>query len=231
MRCRKVRSFLSAYCNNELSNRRKLAVSEHLSTCSACRREEAVYQSISLAGKELPKLAVVNDFNNKLLNRLAHQRFAETRTRAYLPKRAPVVYWQRAIPAFVTTCLMILLAVVAFSPQIKHQSGLTANKGILLDDSYLTAQPVSNANMTVNLKKGWSLSHQLAQTERMNRISRVIIQQAAWGDVDRPYGLMTASSRTSMPLPYMPNYYKVRSVVRTYMFPESPSDKEVGKAY
>ena len=47
MRCRKVRSFLSAYCSDELNVRRKLAVSEHLSACSSCRQQDALIRSMN----------------------------------------------------------------------------------------------------------------------------------------------------------------------------------------
>ena len=43
MRCRRTRSFLSAYSNDELTGRQKRAVAEHLAECAECRREEAVY--------------------------------------------------------------------------------------------------------------------------------------------------------------------------------------------
>jgi len=232
MRCRKVRSYLSAYCNDELNSSHKLAISEHLSTCSACRCEEAVYRSMSQASKELPKLMVSSEFNSKLLNRIAQERFAQTRSKAYLPRRAPIIRWNRAIPAFATACLAVLLAVVAFSPQNENGGYLTASTATGLDDSYLTVQPVSDANTTTSLKKNWSLSHQLAQWERMNRMSKVIIQQAAWDDLAGPYGRVRVSPLPSpRPVPYMPNYYKVCPVVQTYMSPESPSNREAAKAY
>ncbi|TET93883.1 MAG: hypothetical protein E3J26_05555 [Candidatus Zixiibacteriota bacterium] len=231
MRCRKVRSYLSAYCNGELSSRFKPAVSEHLSTCSACRREEAVYRSMSQANEKLSTLTVCDDFNGKLLNRIAQERFSETRTKAFLPKRAPVILWRQAIPAFVTTSLMILLAIVAFSPKnIPLADDIFARRSAL-DDSYLTVQPVDNVRRTANLDKDWSLGNRLAWAERMNRLSNAIVQQGAWRDIDRSYGLMTASAQAPTPVPYVLGYYKVRPVVRVYMSLESPSAKEGGRAY
>ena len=231
MRCRKVRSYLSAYCNDELSSRLKPAVSEHLSTCSACRREEAVYRSMAQATGALSGLAVGSGFNGKLLDRVARERFAETRTKAFLPKRAPVILWRQAIPAFFATTLIILLAVVAFSPEnVDRTDGVFARRSAL-DDSYLTVQPVDDARGTAKLHKGWSLGNQLARAERMNRLSNAIVQPAAWCNIDRSYGLMTASSHTSAPVPFVEGYYKIRSVVKIYMSPPSPSAKEGGRAY
>jgi len=231
MRCRKVRSYLSAYCNNELSGRLKPVISEHLSTCSACRREEAVYRSISEATKKLSALPLKDDFNNRLFNRIAQERFAETRTKAFLPRRAPVVLWRQVIPAFVTTSLLILLAFVAFSPSNMHQSDGDLIQQLALDDSYLTAQPVSNVQRTANLRKGWSLGDQLAWAERMNRLSNAIIRKGAWGGINRSSGLLTVSIQESTLVPFAMDYHRVRPVVRVYMSPESPSAKEAGRVY
>ncbi len=231
MRCRKVRSYLLAYCSGELNSYLKPAVSVHLSTCSACRREEAVYRSISQANAKLSALTVGSDFNARLFNRIARERFAETRTKAFLPKRAPVILWRQAIPAFVTTGLMILLAVVAFSPKSLRQADDIFARRTGLDDSYLTVQPVDNVKRTVNLDKDWSLGNQLARAEKMNRLSNSIVQQGAWRDIDRSYGLMTASAQAPTPVPYVLGYHKVRPVVKIYMSLESPSAKEGGRAY
>jgi len=231
MRCRRVRSCLSAYCNDELSSRLKLAVSEHLSTCSACRREEAVYRSMAEATKELSSLAVAGDFNSKLFNRIAQERFAETRTRAYLPKRAPVVLWRQAIPAFVTVSLVVLLAFVAFRPSNTYKTAGSISPEIALDDSYLTVQPANDARRTANLNKGWSLGNELARAERMNRLSSAIVGQGVWSRIDRSPGLRMASMQKSTAAPFVMGYYRVRPVKKIYISPESPSDKEAGKAY
>ena len=114
MRCRKVRSFLSAYCNDELTGRKRLAVREHLSTCCDCRREEAFYGSMKTAAGELPGLSVSADFNPQLLNRIARERFAETRTRAFLPRRAPIVSWSRAVPILAIVPVLALAAAYWF---------------------------------------------------------------------------------------------------------------------
>jgi hypothetical protein len=231
MRCRKVRSFLSAYCNDELTGPRKLTVGEHLATCSECRREEAVLRSMSQAGQQLAMMNVSNDFNTTVFNRLAQERFAATRTKAFLPKRAPVILWQRAVPAFATACLAVLLVVAVFSPHLRNESNLTAREGTSLDDSYLTIQPVSKADKTVNLNESWSLKRQLAQTERMNRISEAIAQQAAWSNFYRPNSWVAVLSPSDRPLPSTPSYYNVRHVVQTFMPPEPPPEKEVHQAY
>ena len=106
MRCRKVRSYLSAYCNDELSGRKRLTIREHLATCSGCRSEEEIYVSMSEAGGRLEEFAVSDDFNLKLLNRIGRERFAETRTEAHLPKRAPLISWRQVVPVLSAVALV-----------------------------------------------------------------------------------------------------------------------------
>jgi len=231
MRCRKVRSYLSAYCNGELSSRLKPAVSEHLSTCVACRREEAVYRSIAQATRELDSLKVSEEFNSKLFNRIARERFAETRTKAYLTRRAPVFLWRQIIPAFVVTCTVAVLAIVTFLPDWHKPSDPGSVSYSKLDNSYLTVQPIHNVKRTANLDKNWSLGNELARAERMNRLSSAIIQKGVWHNLDRSYGLTATSSGSLTPTPYVPGYYKVRPVIKIYMSPESPSAKEGRRVY
>jgi len=201
MRCRKVRSFLSAYCNDELTGRKKLAISEHLSTCSSCRREEAAIQSISLATRQVSELKVSDDFNTRLLNRIAQERFKETRTRAFFPKRAPVFTWGRVAPVFVSACLLIVVGIFSFKQS----------------ESYLTVQPVNNPNMTVNMKKDWSLNDQLARAERVNRITNRMTAAAGYlSAFDYGNRMVSSSHGNIRPLPYIESYYKLRPVVRIY---------------
>lgn len=231
MRCRKVRSCLSAYCNDELSGSDRLAIAEHLSTCSACRKEAAIYNSINENRSEISELKVSNDFNVNLLNRIAQERFAETRTKAYLPRTAPRVVWGRAIPAFVTACLVLVVSVVMLTPGAKQGIVPGASDSRSLSDAYLTVQPTTNPNLTVNLDQGWSLADQLARVERVSVISNRLSRADGFDWDDYSSGLRQASSHAGYRAPYAPNYYQVRPVVRIYGLPGASSVKEVTKVY
>lgn len=231
MRCRKVRSFLSAYCNDELSGHRKLGVSDHLSSCSSCRKEEAIYYSINKAYAEIPGYKISKDFNNKLLNRIAQERFSETRTKAYLPKPAPIIAWGKALPAVVTSFLVIIVALSSFSPLLKNKAGLATADDNKLDDSYLTVQPINNPNLTVSMNKSWSLDKQMARAERINRISNNMTRLSDFSQVNSSSVLTRVSSQTPQMVPYVPNYYRMRPVIKIYVNPESSSGKEVHKVY
>ncbi len=231
MRCRKVRSYLSAYCNNELGESGRLSVSEHLSTCLSCRKEAAIYISLNKARSETERLKVSDDFNAKLLNRIAQERFAETRTQAYLPSTAPSVFWGRAIPAFVAACLVIVVSVVVFSPGIWDNGGMISTVSNNMDDSYLTAQPTNNPNVTVNLDRRWSFSDQLARAERLSQLSNSMTEQS--GSNWNVYSANTkhVSTNTAYQIPYVPDYFRIRPVVRFYGAPSTTSVKEVTRVY
>lgn len=232
MRCRKVRSFLSAYSKGELGDRRKLTISEHLSTCSSCRKEESVYRSMNTASAEIPQLKVANDFNTKLLTRVAQERFAQTRTKAYLPKPAPRAAWGMAIPAVVTAFLLVFVGIATFAPGGDDGgSQMMASKGQDLDDSYLTVQPVDNPNMAASMPKDWSLAGQLEKAERINRISNTVNPTYSFDMLDYSSGASQAAARSNVLVPYVSNYFKVRPVVRVYVVPEASSGKEVLEVY
>ncbi len=230
MRCRRVRSFLSAYCSDELDSRQKLAISEHLVDCEACRKEEATYRHMANAAQEMVRHSVSEDFNACLLNRIADERFAETRTKAYLPKAAPLMLWSRVIPVVAAACLAVLLGVSAMIPSEDDQMPMIAEETDL-DNSYLTVQPDSNPNMTVNMRQNWSLNGQLARAERANRISNSLTSSRNAGMWNHSHDWARLTSSGSRPLPYVSNYHRFRPVVRVYVSPSPTTKKEGTSAY
>lgn len=227
MRCRKVRSYLSAYCNEELTGGRKLAVSEHLATCSSCRKEEAIYRSVSLAGRQVKSLRVSDDFNTKLLNRIAQERFAETRTKAYLPKNAPLAVWSKLVPAVVTACLVLAVGLYSLDSFDNSNGGMPmADTGERPD--YMTVQPINNPNMTHPMDKDWSLTDQMARTERINSITNRIGSRAGFPSQAN----QLASTTTRMqPAPYVIQYIRIRPVMRIYRTIDTSAGKEDSKTY
>jgi hypothetical protein len=229
MRCRKVRSYLSAYCSSELQGRRRLAISEHLSSCPSCRREEAVYRSMREARSELTRLSVSKGFNSRLMERVARERFAETRTRPYFPKPVPAFSYKTLIPALASTAVVVLLALALILPNGGEVGREYASNRVQLDDSYLTAQPVNNPNMAATLNEDWSLSRQLARNERITELSKSLLEgpDLGFGASD----LMQASSGQSRPVPYVRDYYRVRPLLKVYISPGSVTDREATKVY
>lgn len=226
MRCQKVRSYLSAYCNDELAGRKKLAIDEHLSSCALCRKEESLYNAMFSAKDEIGTLKVSDDFNNTLLNRIANERFAETRTKAYLPQKPPLMVWSKVVPAVASAFVVVFALFSLFSIDMNTERDNFANQGNNLDDSYLTVQPTNNPNM----KKDWSLDNHLARVERSNRISRNMIQAGSFSGRQN-MTLASASSQNKAPIPYTVTYYQVRPVIRLYLVPQNDSIKEVNGEY
>lgn len=226
MRCQKVRSYLSAYCNDELAGRKKLAVDEHLSTCALCRKEESLYNAMFTAKAEIGSLEVSNDFNNNLLNRIANERFAETRTKAYHPQRPPLMVWSKVVPAVVSAFVVVFALVTLFSGGIMSNRYNYASQNNNLDDSYLTVQPTNNPNMT----KNWSLDNHLARVERSNRISRNMMQAGSFSG-NQNLSLASVSSQNKRPIPYVTTYYHIRPVIRLYLVPQNDSVKGVAGEY
>jgi len=231
MRCRRVRSFLSAYCRDELDSHKQFAMREHLADCDACRREEAVFRQMAETTRELPQMNIADDFNARLLNRIAKERFSETRSKAYLPRKAPSLFWRRVMPAVATTFVAVFVAVVALWPTHDGSTPVMMTDSGSLDDSYLTAQPVSNPNVTVNLRKDWSFGHQLAQTKRFNRISNAMTPATSSGVWKQSDGLNTMVSSKSNWSPYVINRYSVHPIVKVYVSPRSASERKGVDAY
>ena len=223
MRCRKVRSYLSAYCRDELFGRQQASVSEHLSTCTDCRKEEVEYQSMQAATLELKPMSVAKGFYDALLNRVAQERFAETRTKAYLPSKAPRLRWATVVPAFVSAAAVVLVAVMLFQSMPAEISPTLADFRQTIDDDYLTVQP--------NADRDWSLTSEMAKAERFDQISRRIMNQAQLLSLPNSYGLTNVSSRSTAPAPYFSPQYRVRPVVRVYQLPQKTAGREVNRTY
>ena len=229
MRCRKVRSFLSAYCRDELEGRQRRQVSDHLLACRSCRTEETYYRNLSTASTEISSLTVSNDFNQKLLQRVAQERFAETRTKAFLAKDAPLLMWRKVVPIAATACVAVLAFIATMSPVFDGSAPDYVNT--VVGDDYMTVQPTANPNMAVQLKDDWSLENQLAKAERIHRIRNSVIPASAFTQPGYAGGLNTRVSSGSHPVPFVANYFRVRPVVRIYVTPQSSSDKEGSHAY
>lgn len=234
MRCRKVRSLLPAFSSDELTGRRQVAVREHLSTCASCRQELIVYRSLRDAGRSEPAYSVSEDFNQRLLNRIARERFAETRTRAHLPRPAPWLSWTRWVPATLAAALVAVVGLTMFMPLTDSPVGVDRFAGVAGngDDAYLTVQPVNNPNVTSRMKRNWSLQDQLARTARLNRVSNHLASSSGFvvfGDQVNSRVVTVSQSGNS---PFGRDYFKMRPVIRVYnSTATAPANGEDGRIY
>ena len=97
-----------------------------------------------------------------------------------------------------------------------------------LDNSYLTAQPINNPNMTARLDKNWSFNNQLAKTERISQISNQLSNVGSFGATGH---VTDASVHSSKRIPYASNYYRVRPVVKAYISSNASTSREVQQGY
>ncbi len=221
MRCRKARSYLSAFSNNELTGRKLALVRDHVATCAACRKEVQSLRSLAEATRQVPALRVSSDFNAVLLNRVARERFTETRTRAYFPKRAPLFGAPRL--AMISSALVVVLALAGFG--FRHSdspAALAANSGsydVGSDSSYLTVQRQTQHPTPVSLTPGWSFAEQLAKARRLTRLSHDL----TYGNGFSSAQLASVSRRSWVPTVWRtPNgtvYLQVVPRQRTYVMP------------
>jgi hypothetical protein len=227
MRCRKVRSYLSAYCNDEINGSVKISIDEHLSGCADCRKEEEIFKSFNLVKPVLSDLKVSNEFNNKVLNRIAHERFTETRTKAYFPNRPPRLIWSKAIPVAVTACLLLVFGVMKLTSDNPGIAPTMTNNQPNLDDSYLTVQPTNNPNMTIKIDKDWSFEQILARTERINQISKNMTPVGSFSSS----GAQLTGIKRNIQAPYDINYFRYRPVIKFYGSPQTNPVKEGSGEY
>jgi len=230
MHCQKVRSYLSAYCNDELTGSASSGVSDHLATCAGCRAEEQQFRDLLKDGRELNIYRVSEGFNNRLLDRIAHERFAETRTKAYFPKSAPSFLIRRLAPILITACLATVAVIANFSPNKNLQTEEFVLGSVQLDDAYLTAQPENNPNLSGMLHKDWNLDHQMARQDRINRISRQLTSDFPFNYYNQG-NAVNVSARSLSTAPYVDGNYRFRPVIRVFESAGPDTSKETEVTY
>lgn len=229
MRCRKVRSLLSAACSDELDGRLQALVKDHVASCPSCRKEASYFSSLRLAAKELPKRALAEDFNTRLLNRIAQERFQETRTRAYLPHRAPRLTWRTLAPVLVTACLaLVVVGNLLYADKSVTPNAPASTLPASMDDRYLTAQPGNNPNLAAGLHQDWSLKQQLARAERLEEISRGLANQYGFGNLH----LTSSTSSAGSVNPAMSQFFlRQQPVYRVYRMNGGSDGRGGSQAY
>jgi hypothetical protein len=231
MRCRKVRSCLSAYCKDELAGKQRETVQNHLTECSACRNEEEFARAMHAKATEIKGPALSTDFNTKLLNRIGQERFGETRTRAYLPKKAPLLMWRRVVPVLATVSVALFAMVSMISGGFGGNSGfMTGSLFGFGTDSYLTAQPSHNHGYAAQLRRDWSLKSQMEQTARINRLSGQLVNYGGFvAESGCPSGCLDAYVSQGPGGTVV--VFKMRPLLRVYEPNVVPRDMGAGSIY
>jgi len=217
MRSRKVRSFLSAYCNGELDEKRQKIVEEHLKNDPSLRADERAFRAMAKATEELPTQTTSDDFNARLLDRIARERFAETRSNAMLPQsRPPRPLWAKLAPVAVSAMLVALVALTSFDFSMSNQAGRSDGNRDGLDDSYLWAQPDENPNFAVPVAATWSMEKELQRARQVRRIFSSLTSPDGFARDSRINNLKQVAVRSDNRSPYVTNYYQVRPIQQVY---------------
>lgn len=219
MRFRKTRSCLSAYSNDELDARQNEAVREQLAQDELLKRELLIFDQIKAGCRELEDLKLSDDFNARLLNRIAHERFAETRTKAYLPSRIPGLWRRLAVPAMATVAIAFF-GLVGYSAwqNLPEQSQATAQAGeqqLGEDDSYLYASSDKNPNLGRQALEGRSLSSLMARVDQADRISNRMTSGAQFvTNSQLASGRIWSGNARRSPIPFSIQYYRVIPILK-----------------
>jgi len=186
---------------------------------------------VKQAGRELTTPSISEDFNTRLLNKIAQERFSETRTLAYLPHRAPVVNWWQVVPATVVAAMLVVVGIYWMQPGTDSQPTDFAGDGTTSSDLYRTVQPINNPNMTPSLHKNWSFNKQLQQTDRIARLSNMLTDRSGFGNLHLASGLDSRAGYMWHRDVQVINYYRIKPVVRVYQSSSNADSEEDEKVY
>jgi negative regulator of sigma E activity len=197
-----------------LTGRKKKAIRERLAEDASLREEEQALRLIREATRSLPKDCVSDDFNSRLLNRIATERFAETRSKAMLPRRSvPLPLFARLAPVVVTAAVVLVVGAFWMYP---NGENVPYSADSRLDDTYLTAQPQNNPNMTVAVSQDWSLEKALQQSRRVTRIFNQLTSGQGFVPAHRQGDARRVSVRQPVNSPYVSHYFQVVPVQTVY---------------
>jgi hypothetical protein len=232
MRCRKVRSCLSAYCRGEMAPGVAGDITRHIDSCPSCRREAEAFRAVNRMLTQQPVLKTGDEFSARLFARIANENFAEKRDKAYLPGRIPLMGASRLAVVAATAVIVLLVGAGINLSRMEGPSSVplalsTSNtSGGSENDLYLTVQPTHNP--LLNSQK--SVSRMVQQYNRWRELSRVIRSHSG---AEQFMGngstvVMASSGYGSAPT----NGIRIRPVVKNYLFtPENGSPNLKGDVY
>jgi len=161
--------------------------------------------------ERFPKYSVSEDFNSRLLKKIADERFSETRSRAYLPKKIPVLTFNRLAPLFAAACFIFAFMFSGGLNLMMDKQKSTEVVSTGLNDDYLTTQPGPDHILNQHLAANWVFSEQVA---RANRIKGLMTRLAG----QNSFGSLASSSVNRY---YIPSFYRIQQY---YPNPETNSN-------
>jgi len=92
VRCRKAHWFLSAQCDDTLSEKRRRELAAHLEECASCRRETFYFSEIKGQTARIEKVRARADFNLRLKARIRAWEAEQEEVRSFRPSIWSVVF-------------------------------------------------------------------------------------------------------------------------------------------
>lgn len=114
MNCRKARSYISAYYDDELSYSTKDELLKHVENCTKCQKEMLFQEQVRAGVRSFPREELADDFNDRLFARI----YSAPRTEATRVSNVPTVLSYRLksmAPVFAAASVIVIAAFLAFS--------------------------------------------------------------------------------------------------------------------
>jgi len=115
MRCRKIISYLNAYADGELSEKKCCLVEAHLAKCDSCRRRLAEIRALDEQFRQaLPVPPVPDGLTSRIMAGVrARQRTKDTRSTMPFPNWNPLqLIFGLSTPMKLATCAAVFIALV-----------------------------------------------------------------------------------------------------------------------
>lgn len=155
MRCRKARWYLSARCDDTLSERQRQRLSVHLEECAECRREAFYFSEIANASSRLETVSVRPDFNLRLRATIRRAEAESSTVAAGWKSRFPRLVIGSYRPVLVLAASAILLLVGSYQfVQFRNAQSIQADHA---DESPLGHDGLDGRDAAFGFSRGTSI--------------------------------------------------------------------------
>jgi hypothetical protein len=226
MNCRKARSLLSAFCEEELSHSVREKLVQHLDACPSCRKESVAADQISETVKHLPRQELSDDFNMKLFERIHNAPRVGQAESIRMPKAAPSAFFYRlklAVPV-ISVAGMLVLALTLVTGTAEITSGdhpevaSAAGAAPRVEQTRAVSQGFHNTGLRgLRLEQAMLESLTVAVSARNGSILERLGRQQK-----QDFGMFNSRS-------YVRNVSQQTDNMRHYVLPNVPSTRRLAK--
>jgi hypothetical protein len=226
MNCRKARSLLSAFSEEELSHSVRENLVQHLDACPSCRKENVAADQISETVKHLPKQELSDNFNMKLFERIHNAPRAGQAESVRMPKAAPSAFFYRlklAVPVIsVAGMLVLALTLVTGTTEIAPVDHPEVASAVGSASSVEQTRPVSRGFHNTGLR-GLRLEQAMLEslTVAVSARNGSILERLG-RQQKQDFGMLNSRS-------FVRNVSQPNGNMRHYVLPNVPSTRRLAK--